>query len=208
MGPLLAAWALGTETPLPPPPRCQMWPWGRGERVQGPAGSGHSVVLSLPSQPVLCQLPGLLAQHFLQPTFQRQWLGLPFPIQHKSYPRPFLSHPPRCQGLGSALSDHGRQGDPALPSVGDRRQGCQSCLTPAPQPQKHSDPRWASWSLPLQSSEECHDSCPFSAPKPSAGQARGLLPQPQSLKSLEFHHKGHSMGVPARDQPNPEQSTQ
>lgn len=131
MGPLLAAWALGTETPLPPPPLCQMRLWGRGERVQGPAGSGHSVVLSLPSQPVLCQLPGLLAQHFLQPTFQRQWLGLPVPIQHKSYPRPSLNHPPRCQGLGSALSDHERRGDPALPSVGDRRQGCQSCLTPA-----------------------------------------------------------------------------
>lgn len=83
-GPLQAAWAPGTEAPLPPPPLCQMCLRGRGEQAWGPAGSGHLVVLSLLSQPVLCQLPGLPTQHFLWPTFQRQWLGLPVPIQHKS----------------------------------------------------------------------------------------------------------------------------
>lgn len=85
--PAPAAWALGTEPPISPTIALDV---AAGEGwAQGPAGSGHSVVLSLRSQRILCQLPDL-TQYFLQPTFQSGWASIPNSAQKLSTAFPGL----------------------------------------------------------------------------------------------------------------------
>ena len=113
--------ALGTEASLPPPPLHQMWLQGRvstGSSWQWPLGG------PLPAESA-DSVPAARPPHSaLPPTHFPERLGLPFPILHKHYARPFPNCPPRCQGLGPAISDHGGGGGcPALPSVRGRGQG-------------------------------------------------------------------------------------
>lgn len=84
---------------------------------------------------------------------ERSRLGgpeLPFPVRHKSHQCPFLSCPPRCQGLAGGGGGVGTTASFLLP----------------PASQKCSDPQWASWPFPLQSREDSRTQFLLCSPNP------------------------------------------
>ena len=112
-----------------------------------------------------------------------------------------------ARGLGSAARDHSGGIRPSpIPGGGQRAGTPGVCRIFSPQPQKRSDPQWASWSFPLQTSKASHGSYPFSASQTLCW--LGLRP-PHSLRisqGLEFQHwiKRHwlcPMGSPGAEQP-------
>lgn len=97
-------------------------------------GSGPSWQWSL-SGPLPAEsansVPAARPHSALPPTHFTEWLGLPFPIQHKNYPQPFLGCPPRLQGLGSAVSDYGSR-IPSSAQCEKHRAGAPESASPLP----------------------------------------------------------------------------
>lgn len=143
--------------------------------AQGPAGSGHSVVLSLPSQQTLCQLPDL-TQHFLQPTFQSGW-GFHSQFSTKTIHGSSWAAHPGARAWAQQLVIMGGGGYPALPNVRNRAGAPESAL---PLPNHRNIPTHSgSPGFPLQSRRH------VMAPIPSLilKLAAGLVP-PQIFQSL------------------------
>lgn len=85
------------------------WQWSLGGPL--PAESTNSVPVHQPSSFLTSLSP--LSGNSAGVVRSSRLLGLqlPFPIQHRSRQCLFLSCPCRCQGPGSAASDHGEEGE-------------------------------------------------------------------------------------------------